>query len=100
MERTQHKDHEDRIAGKGFNSFSHYNLVRKFFLYAPSNEIPDAKAAVGKEWEKLEKMPAWQVAKVKRKREVIQQSQKEQRTVHFATLMDSCHLKNVDCTAR
>ena len=54
----------------------------------------DAKAAVGKEWDKLQKMPAWQMTKVRSKREVIQEAQQEGRTVHFATLMDVCHLKN------
>ena len=32
-------------------------------------KIPDAKAAVGKEWEKLEKLPAWQLNKVNSKEE-------------------------------
>ena len=57
-------------------------------------KIPDAKAGVGIEWEKLEKLTAWHTTKVKSKREVIKEAQKEQRTVHFATLMDICHLKN------
>ena len=39
-------------------------------------KIPDAKAAVDKEWEKLEKLPAWQVTKVKSKKEVIGKAQK------------------------
>ena len=33
-------------------------------------KIPDAKAAVDKEWEKLEKIPAWQLTKVRNKRGV------------------------------
>ena len=56
--------------------------------------IPDAKAAVDREWEKLEKLPAWQVTQVQSKKEAIGKAQKEGRTVHFATLMDFCHLKN------
>ena len=39
-------------------------------------------------------LPAWQVTKVKGKKEVIEKAQKEGRTVHFVTLMDNCHLKN------
>ena len=46
------------------------------------SKIPDAKAAVEKEWEKLEKIPAWQLTKVKNKKEVIEeariQEQKEE----------------------
>ena len=33
---------------------------------------------------------------VKSKNEVILEAQKEQRTVHFATLVDICHLKNAE----
>ena len=31
-------------------------------------KIPDAKAAVDKEWEKLEKLPAWQMTEVKQQK--------------------------------
>ena len=33
----------------------HYNLVHKFILMPQAMKIPEAKAAVDKEWEKLEK---------------------------------------------
>ena len=32
LERTQTKDHEDHIAGKRFNSLSHYFVVHKLIL--------------------------------------------------------------------
>ena len=47
--------HEDHIAGKGDNSLQHYTLVHKFFPMPHAVKIPAAKAAVDKEWEKLEK---------------------------------------------
>ena len=50
MEGSPHKNHEDQIAGKGMNSLSHYNLVRKFIPMPQAMKIPDAKAAVEKEW--------------------------------------------------
>ena len=59
-------------------------------------KIPDAKAAVDKEWEKLEQLPAWQMTNVKSKIEVIKKAQKEQRTVHSATPMDIYHLNNAE----
>ena len=91
------KDLEDHIVEKeGFNSLSHFILVRKFVLMPQAMKILDAKAAVDKEWEKLEKLPAWQMTKVKSKKEVILETQTEQRTVHFATLMDICHLKDAE----
>ena len=49
------KDHEDHIAGEGFNSLSHYNLVHKFILLLQAMKNTDANAAVDKEKEKPEK---------------------------------------------
>ena len=54
--------------------------------------IPDAKAAVDEEWKKFEKLLAWQLEKVKSKKEVILEAQREKKKVHFATLMDICYL--------
>ena len=55
--------------------------------------IPGAKAAAGTEWKKLETTPAWDVKKVKSKKEVIKEAQKNNNKVHFASLMDLCHPK-------
>ena len=58
-------------------------------------KIPEAKAAVDKEWKKLETIPAWDVRKVKSKKEVIEEAQNNNNNkVHVASLMDFCHLKN------
>ena len=43
------------------NSLSHYNFVNKSIRMPEAMKIPDAKAAVEKEWEKLEKISAWQL---------------------------------------
>ena len=67
------------------NPPSHYNLVHKFIPVPQAVKIPDAKVAVDKEWEKLEKMPAWQLTKVRNKKEVIAEARNEGRTVHFAS---------------
>ena len=76
---------------KGVNSLGHHNLVHKPLPIRQAMKIPDAKAQVDKEWGKHEKLPAWQVTKVKSKEVVIQKAQKEGRTVHFAPVMDVCH---------
>ena len=85
--------HEDHIAGKGENSLQHYNLVHKFILMPQAMKIPAAKAAVDKEWEKLEKISAWNLTKVRSKKQVIDEARTSGATVHFASLMDICHLK-------
>ena len=61
----QSKNHEDHIAGKGMNSLSHKNLVHEFIPVPEAMKIPDAKTAVEKKWEKLEKISAWNLTKVK-----------------------------------
>ena len=80
--------HEDHIAGKGDNSLQHYNLVHKFIPIPQAMKIPAAKAAVDQEWEKLEKIPAWDITKVRSKKEVIDEARTKGAEVHFASLMD------------
>ena len=46
------------------------------------------------EREELENIPAWQLTNVRNKNEVIAESRSEGRKVHFASLMDLCHLKD------
>ena len=65
---------EDRIAGKGDNSLQHKNLVHKFIPMPQAMKIPAAKAAVDKEWQKLEKIPAWNLTKIRSKKEVIDEA--------------------------
>ena len=50
----QSKTHEDRIARKGSTSMTHKNLVHKFIPMPQTMKIPSAKAAVDKEWKKLD----------------------------------------------
>ena len=75
--------HEDHIAGKGDNSLQHYNLVHKFIPMPQAMKIPAAKAAVDKEWEKLEKIPAWDLTKVRSKKEVIDEARTKGAKVHL-----------------
>ena len=89
-----HRYHEDDIDANGISSLSHYNLAHKFIPMPEALKIPDAKAAVDKKWETLETIPAWQLAKVRNNKEVIEEGRKKGRKVHFASLMDLCNLKN------
>ena len=78
LEGVPRRYHEDHISAKGMNSLSRYNLVHKFILVPQAMKIPEEKAAVDKEWEKLEKIPAWQLTKVRNKNDVTAEK-KEQR---------------------
>ena len=73
---------------------NHCNLVHKFIPMPQAIKIPDAKAAVDKEWKKLETIPAWKLERVRNKKEVILEAHRDSNKVHFASLMDICHLKN------
>ena len=53
-----------------------------------------------KEWEKLEKISAWNLTKVRSKKEVIDEARTSGATVHFASSMDICHLKNAELEAK
>ena len=90
MEGSPHKNH----TGEDMNSLNHSHLVPQFIPMPQAMKIPDAKATVEKEWEKLEKIPAWQLTKGRNKNEVIAEARNEGRTSHFASLMDLSHLKN------
>ena len=45
---------------------------------------------------KKEKISAWNVTKDRSKREVIDEARTKGAKVHFASLMDICHLKNAE----
>ena len=60
-------------------------------------KVPDAKAAVDKEWKKLETIPAWKLEKARgKKKKVILEAHRDKKKVHFVSLMDMCHLKNAE----
>ena len=88
LEAAPHRYHEDHIAGKSTNSLSHYNLVHKFIPVPQAMKIPNAKAAVEKKG-KLEKIPAWQLTKVRNKNEVIEEARNECRKSTFCVINGS-----------
>ena len=79
---------------RGTITMTRYNLVHTFLPDAASDEIPEAKAAVDKEYKKkLETIPAWQLDKVKSKKEVFPRSTKRQKRestfLHWWTSVNS-----------
>ena len=53
-----------------------------------------------KDCENLEKISAWNLTKVRSKKEVIDEAKTKGAKVHFASLMDICHLKNAELEAK
>ena len=82
------------------NLLQHRNLVHKFIPMPQAVKIPAAKAAEDKEWEKLEKISAWNLTEVRSKKEVIDEARTTGAKVHFASLMDICHLENAELEAK
>ena len=72
-------------------SLSHYILVHSFIPMPQGNENTRCKSS---KWRKNSKIRAWQLKKVRNKNEVIAEARKKSKTVHCASLMDLCHLKN------
>ena len=93
MDGIEPRINEDHIEGKGYSSLHHYNLVHKFIPMPQAMKIQAAKEAVDKEWRKLEKFSAWNLAKVRHKSEVTEEVRHKDVKVHFAWLMDICHLR-------
>ena len=59
VESSARTNHEDHIAGKGFSWMTHFFSAHKFIPMPQAMKIPDATAAVDKEWKKLETIPVW-----------------------------------------
>ena len=94
-------NHEYHIAGKGDNSLQHCNLVHKFIPMPQAIKIPAPKAAVDKEWEKLAKISAWNLTKVRSKKEVIDGSKDVGRKSSFCIIDGHMSFeKNAELEAR
>ena len=73
----------------------------QIYSYASSNEDTRSKSSSGQRMgETSEKIPAWDITKVRNKSEVIHDGRSKGRKVHFASLMDICHLKNAALETR
>ena len=81
----------------------HYNITiwyKIWFLCLKQWRYPKQKQQVDKEWEKSEKIPAWDLTKVRSKKQVIDEARMSGAKVHFSSLMDICHLKSAELEAK
>ena len=78
---------------RGNNSLQHYNLVHNFNPMPLSHENSHSKGSSGQGMGKIEKIPAWNLTKVRNKSEVIDEARTSGAKVHFASLIDICKLE-------
>ena len=79
---------------ESIDSIEGYCMVHTPVSIKKALEMPKAKEALEKEWNKLEKLPAWLKDKVMAKAQVIANARKNGSKVHFGTLMDLCFEKH------
>ena len=68
----------------------------RIYSYASSHEDSRSKSSSGQRMGEMEKIPAWDLTKVRSTSEVIDEARTKGAKVHFASLMDICHLKNAE----
>ena len=73
----------DHLADRGHVSMSHNNMVHKPVPIPKAMRTFEAKAALDKEWTKLQKLPAWDESTVTNKAEVIRRAKLEGKTCSF-----------------
>ena len=81
------------FAGKGDNSLQQKIWFTNSFLCPKPWKFLQQRQAVDKEWETLEKISAWNLTKVRSKKRWSMKARTKGAKVHFASLMDICHLK-------
>ena len=99
MGNSEPSNHEDHIAGKGENSLEK-KKVHKFIPMPQAMKMSCSKGSSGQEWEKLEKISAWNLTKVKSKKQVIEEARTSGAKGSFCIIMDICHLKNAELEAK
>ena len=70
---------------------THYNLLHKFIPMPPSDENSGCRSSSGQEMEEARNIPS-----VANKEEVILEAQRDKKKVHFAALMNICHIKSAE----
>ena len=85
---------------KGERLITALQFGSQIYSCASSYENSSSESSGGQGMEKLEKISAWNLTKVRSKKEVIAEARMKGAKVHFASLMDICHLKNAELEAK
>jgi len=87
------RPHQERIASTGYTSEEYFNLIHTPVPMNKAMQIPQARAAVQLEWDKLVSKSAWILSSVRERADVMRDL-KDHEVAHFGSLMDLCHEKN------
>ena len=85
------------------DSYIHPLVIQAFVFHQLSKQetatIPGAKAAMEKEWKKLEDKRCWLVETVEERHIVAKRARAEGKTVHFGRVFGFCAIKHVELSA-
>ena len=95
LESSLPKDHADHIAGKGYNSMTHYNLVQ-VYSNASSDEDSGCKKLQWTRNGRSSRQNQHGIWENRAQKDVILGAQRYEKKVHFPSLMHICHLKNAE----
>ena len=90
------RPHQAHFTEAGGQSEAFLAMVHKPIPITQALKIPEAKAALEKEWKKLEGINSWDVKGVQPRQKVIDRARKSGITIHFGNIMPLCHQKNAE----
>ena len=86
--------HELKIKDKFHCNHEWFANVHAPISIPQAMKIPKAKAALDKEWNKLESKQTWLTETVRAKKDVMAECKRIGKRAHFGSLMDLCEKKN------
>ena len=90
----RHRAHQPKFTASGEFSEAWYAMVHTPVDVKKAYKIPEAKAAIDKESDKLLKMGAWDLSTVMPRKVVQERAKKSKNPTHFGNLMELCHQKH------
>ena len=99
MRNSMPHNHEDHIAGKGENSLQHLQFGSQIYSYASNFKNSCSESSGGQGMGKIGEIFGVEPDE-SQKSEVMDEARTSGATVHFASLMDICHLKNAELKAK
>lgn len=95
VQEQEERMHEEKFADPKSTSETYWGMVHTPIRIDQALRIPNAKAAVDHEWNKLEVIKkAWDSSKVFERAAVIALAKTYCETIYFGEFMDLCHLKH------